>query len=156
MEKRFTRYEPYSYATIKDVFTEKELQDVTILKANHFEHTLFLNNQGTRFDMQILPNETQISVINDALIIDLDKDGKKDMITGGNFFGTDAVFGRYDASIGSVLLNKDEHFEAIPTLKSGLSIPGNVQNIHQITIGVENYLLVVRNNEASSLIKFKK
>ena len=155
LKKRFTRYEPYANATITDIFTEEELKEVSLLKANHFEHTLFLNNEGTSFEMQKLPNDTQISVINDAVILDLDKDGKQDIITGGNFYGTDAEFGRYDASIGSVLLNKGFNFEAVSASESGFKIPGNVQHIKPITIKGEQYLLIVRNNEASSLFRLK-
>jgi hypothetical protein len=155
LKKRFTRYEPYASATITDIFTEEELKDVSLLKANHFEHTLFLNKEGISFEMQKLPNETQISIINDAVILDLDKDGKQDIITGGNFYGTDAEFGRYDASIGSVLLNKGLNFETVPASKSGLKIPGNVQHIKRITINGEKHLLIVRNNEASSLLRLK-
>lgn len=156
LKKRFTRYEPYANATIFDIFTPQELQNIKTLEANHFEHTLFLNQTGTHFNTQILPANTQISVLNDAVVLDLNKDGKMDMITGGNFYGTDAEYGRYDASIGATLLNKDNSsFEAIAPSKSGLKIDGNVQQIKQITIAGAPHLLIVRNNANASLIKLK-
>ncbi len=155
LKKRFTRYEPYASATINDIFTAEELKNVNILKANHLQHTLFINTNGTNFKAQNLPTETQISVINDVFVNDLNEDGKMDIVTGGNFYGTDAEFGRYDASIGATLINNDSKFEAIPASESGLSIPGNVQHIKPITIDNKTYLLVVRNNEDSSLLKLK-
>lgn len=156
LKKRFTRYEPYANATVNDLFTSEELSNVKILKANHFEHMLFVNTNGTSFSSETLTHDTQISVLNDALIIDLNADGKKDIITGGNFYGTDAEFGRYDASEGSVLINTgDSKFNALPTLESGFKIPGNVQHIEPLKIGSQHYILIVRNNDRCSLLRLK-
>jgi hypothetical protein len=156
LKKRFIRYDPYANATVNDLFTPEELSNVKILKANHFEHMLFVNNNGTSFSSKILANETQISVLNDALIFDLNGDGKKDIITGGNFYGTDAEFGRYDASEGSILINTGgSNFKALTTSESGFKIPGNVQHIEPLKIGAQNYILIVRNNESCSLFKLK-
>ena len=156
LKKRFTRYEPYSIATINDIFTPEELTDVNILKANHFTHTLFLNQKGTYFKAEVLPSETQISVLNDVVVKDLDKDGKVDLITGGNFFGTDAEYGRYDASIGCTLINSNNNnFKSISSSESGLNIGGNVQHLKTIIVAGEQHILVVRNNALASLIKIK-
>ncbi|GGI56380.1 VCBS repeat-containing protein [Winogradskyella haliclonae] len=154
LKKRFTRYAPYSNATITDIFTPQELQNVNVLKANHFQHTLFVNDNGKGFKAQNLPSETQISVLNDAVIKDLNKDGNVDVITGGNFYGTDAEYGRYDASIGTTLINKgNSNFEAISATESGLEISGNVQHIKEVSVAGQPHLLVIRNNEPASLIK---
>jgi hypothetical protein len=157
LRKRFTRYEPYANATISDIFTPEELMNVKILKANHFQHTLFINQNGNVFKPQSLPDQTQISVMNDVFISDLNGDGKKDIITGGNFYGTDAEYGRYDASIGTVLINKgNTTFEAIAPTESGFVIPGNVRHMQPIIINNITHLLIVRNNDSCSLIKLNK
>ncbi|WP_204344353.1 FG-GAP-like repeat-containing protein [Psychroserpens algicola] len=156
LKKRFTRYDPYANATVLDLFTAEELKDVKVLEANHFEHTLFLNQGGQSFTLKVLANDTQISVLNDALILDLNQDGKKDIITGGNFYGTDAEFGRYDASIGTVLMHtEDSNFKSISSSESGFNIPGNVQHVKPITINKDQYILIVRNNDKCSLLKLK-
>ncbi|MBT8245799.1 MAG: VCBS repeat-containing protein [Winogradskyella sp.] len=156
LKKRFTRYEPYANATINDIFTPQELQNVSVLKANHFQHTLFVNQNGKGFMAKNLPAETQISVLNDAIVTDLNGDNKVDIITGGNFFGTDAEYGRYDASIGATLINSGNSiFEILKPLETGLNIGGNVQHLKQIKVADKSHILVVRNNDASSLIKIK-
>ena len=156
LKKRFTRYAPYANATITDIFTPQELQNVNVLKANHFQHTLFVNDNGKRFKAQNLPGETQISVLNDVVLKDLNNDGSIDVITGGNFYGTDAEYGRYDASIGATLINNgNSTFNAISPLTSGLKIGGNVQHLKQIKVAGRPHLLVVRNNESASLIRIK-
>ena len=157
LKKRFTRYAPYASATINDIFTPEELQNVKILKANHLEHTLFLNDNGKHFTSKTLPFETQISVVNDAVITDLNNDDKLDIIIGGNFYGTDAEYGRYDASIGATLLNTgDSNFNAVSTTESGLNIKGNVQHIKTLQVKGRPHILVIRNNEPASLIKIIK
>ncbi|MEX0996876.1 MAG: VCBS repeat-containing protein [Flavobacteriaceae bacterium] len=156
LRKRFTRYDPYARATINEVFTPTELQDVKILEANHFEHTSFLNDKGKGFTAQVLPHATQISVMKSIQSIDINKNGNKDLIVGGNFFGTDSELGRYDASIGSLLLGDGAgNFNAVHPSESGLVIPGNVYHIVPITIAGEAHFWVVRNDDRSSLIKAK-
>ncbi|RZN84595.1 MAG: RNA-binding protein [Winogradskyella sp.] len=156
LKKRFTRYAPYANATITDIFTPQELQNVNVLKANHFQHTLFVNDNGKGFKAQNLPSETQISVLNDVVLKDLNNDGSIDVITGGNFYGTDAEYGRYDASIGATLINNgNSTFNAISPLTSGLKIGGNVQHLKQIKVAGRPHLLVVRNNKSASLIRIK-
>jgi hypothetical protein len=155
LKKRFTRYEPYASATINDIFTPEELKGTKILEANHLQHSVFTNNNGTSFTSTNLPIETQISVVNDILTKDLNNDEKRDIILGGNFYGTDAEFGRYDASIGSTLINLGSDFEPLSSTESGLYIPGNVRHLIPLTIGEFNYMLVIRNNEPASLLKQK-
>ena len=156
LKKRFTRYEPYANATITDIFTPQELQGVKGLNANHFQHTIFYNQNGSTFKAENLPPSTQISVLNDVVVTDLNNDGKKDLIVGGNFYGTDAEYGRYDASFGSTLINNGKGFDVMEAVESGLSISGNVQHIKPISIKGGPYLLVIRNNDKASLIKQKK
>lgn len=157
LKKRFTRYAPYANATINDIFTPQELQKVKILKANHFQHTLYINQNGKSFEAQNLPNETQISVLNDAVVTDLNADDNVDVIIGGNFYGTDAEYGRYDASIGATLINTgDSNFKTISPSESGLKISGNVQHIKEITVSGKPHLLVVRNNDSASLLEIKR
>lgn len=156
LRKRFTRYEPFARATINDIFTTEELRGVNKLEVNHFEHTVLINNNGTSFTSKSLPKETQISVLKSIQTIDINNDGKKDLIVGGNFFGTDAELGRYDASIGNLLLGDGSGaFDAIHPSESGLIIPGNVYHIVPINIAGEAHFWVVRNDDKSSLIKVK-
>ena len=123
LKKRFTRYDPYARATINTIFTPDELSDVNVLKANHLEHTLFINQNGKSFQDSTLPRSAQYSIQQSAVTLDVNNDGKTDIITGGNFYGTDAEFGRYDASIGSILIqNGSNNFDVLATKESGFTV----------------------------------
>ncbi len=157
LRKRFIRYDPYARATINDIFTPEELQGATKLEANHFKHTLFINNQGKSFSAKELPQYTQRSVLKSLQLIDINNNGAKDLLVGGNFYGSDAEFGRYDASIGALLEGDGKgNFEVVLPSESGFIIPGNVRHIVPAKIGNENHFWIVRNDDQSSLLRLKK
>ena len=151
LKKRFTRYAPYARAKIQDIFTEAELTDAGFLEANNFEHTVFINNGKGGFVTQVLPFETQWSVLNAAISWDVDGDGTAEVIVGGNYYGTDAEFSRYDASIGTILKWNGNEFDVIPAQDTGLILDGNLRHLKPITIDGKEKLLVIRNNEQFSL-----
>jgi hypothetical protein len=79
------------------------------------------------------------------------------LVIGGNFYGTDAQFGRYDASIGTVLMGDGQgQFRVVGPTESGLSIPGNVRSILPLKSASGTSIFVARNNDKSSLFLMKK
>jgi hypothetical protein len=104
LKKKFTRYQTYANATLEDVFTPNQLKDAKVLTANTFTHTLFISQSGKSFSPQALPRYTQMSIVRSIIGTDVNHDGAMDLVIGGNFYGTDAQFGRYDASVGAILI----------------------------------------------------
>ena len=87
---------------------------------------------------------------------DINKDGKKDLIFGGNISDCLPQFGKLDASYGTVLLNNgNRNFIEIPSSKTGISITGMVRDIAEIPGSKNNYLLFLRNNDFPVMYKFK-
>lgn len=157
LKKRFTRYHTYANATIEDIFTPSQLKDVKTLNANTFTHTLFINQEGKRFIGQSLPMYTQISAMRAINALDINHDGVMDLVVGGNFYGTDAQFGRYDASVGSILIGDGKgQFQLVGPADSGFCIPGNVKSILPLKSSSGISLFVVRNNDRCSLFGLKK
>jgi hypothetical protein len=151
LKKKFTRYTSYANATIRDIFTEKQMEGAVELTANTFSHALFSNEGGKAMAWHPLPVETQVSVVKSFEVGDLNGDGTLEILTAGNFYGTDAQFGRYDASIGTLLQVKDKKntLSAIPVRTSGVNLSGNVR--HVLPIGKQSWI-VLRNNDAASLL----
>ncbi|HLF62713.1 MAG TPA: VCBS repeat-containing protein, partial [Saprospiraceae bacterium] len=104
LKKKFTRYHMYANATMEEIFTPEQLKDAKVLTANTFAHTLFMSQGGKSFSTQALPKYTQISTIRSIKVMDVNHDGKTDLVLGGNLYGTDAQLGRYDASVGAILI----------------------------------------------------
>jgi hypothetical protein len=156
LKKKFTRYHQYANATIEDIFTSDQLEAATMLRANTFSHTLFVNQGGKSFSAQVLPRYTQISAVRSIRPMDVNKDGNMDLVLGGNFYATDAQIGRYDGSVGVVLLGDGANrFTIVSAPDSGFKIPGNVRHVLPVNASGGTELFVVRNNDRSSLFRLK-
>lgn len=149
LKKKFNRYHQYADATIEDIFDSDQLKSAEELKANTFSHQLFVNKNGKSFSSEKLPVHSQVSVVNSILTEDLDGDTIKDIITVGNYYGTDVQSGRYDASIGAVTkVDKAFKLTSITPAVSGMKANGDVRHILKIN---NSKYLIVRNNGYASL-----
>ncbi len=156
LKKKFTRYHRYAKATLEDIFTAEQLRDVQVLEANHFEHTLFLNQGGTTFKPLSLPRYTQVSTVRSIRILDINQDGHPDMVLGGNFYASDAQLGRYDASVGAILIGDGQGgFQVVSPADHGFCVPGNVRTILPLKLAGGEGLFVSRNDDICSLFKMR-
>jgi hypothetical protein len=70
------------------------------------------------------------------LVTDLNKDGKPDIILGGNDEGAATIPGRSDAFPGLVLMNKGSGaFTPTSILESGLFLPGDTRSLVVLRTG---------------------
>lgn len=156
LKKKFTRYHSYAKASLDEIFTDDQLKSAQVLTANTLAHTLFMNQDGQGFSAQALPRYTQISTVRSIQAIDINKDGLLDLVIGGNFYGTDAQFARYDASVGAVLIGDGTgHFTVVSPADSGFSIPGNVRGILPVSSSSGIDFFVSRCDEPASLFRLK-
>ncbi|HLF62712.1 MAG TPA: hypothetical protein VI603_03130, partial [Saprospiraceae bacterium] len=89
-------------------------------------------------------------------VMDVNHDGKTDLVLGGNLYGTDAQLGRYDASVGAILIGDGQgHFQVVGPADSGFCIPGNVRNILPVKSSEGMSMFVARNNDHSSLFRVR-
>ena len=82
-------------------------------------------------------------------INDFDKDGRKDIVLGGNFYALKPQVGRQNASRGLFLKNLGNH-EFMTTPNSNLNIKGEIRDFAV----VNNKLVVARNNESCLVLGF--
>ncbi|HEY4154980.1 MAG TPA: VCBS repeat-containing protein, partial [Puia sp.] len=84
LKKKFLKYSDYSTATINDLFTPEQLKGAGLLKAGEM-HTVYLENKENKsFVLHELPVEAQYSPVYAITSIDINKDGKKDLVLAGN------------------------------------------------------------------------
>ncbi len=78
---------------------------------------------------------------------DFGRDGKKDILAAGNFYGVIPFEGRYDAGYGQVLINNEKGWLTPSPLESGLRLDGEIRSIQQLrTLNNRWLYLVARNN----------
>jgi hypothetical protein len=154
MRKKYLLYSSFAGQTVEDVFGEK-LNDTKKYTANLLSSVMLINDGKGKYTVSKLPAQLQWSPVFSFLTDDVNKDGKPDILSAGNFYGVLPYEGRYDAGLGSVLLNTGRnHFDLMSPYQSGFSARGEVRDIKKIKLadGTE-CILVSRNNDTIRIFK---
>ncbi len=154
LKKKFPDYVSYAEADINHLLTQEERMGSYNLKAYNFA-TSYLENLGNgKFILYALPLASQISPVYGILIHDFNKDGNLDALLTGNNFEANVGIGRYDASIGTLLLgNGKGSFDHVPNLESGLLLKGNLRG--SASIVVKDQLVFLFGQNSGSLKAYK-
>jgi hypothetical protein len=133
IKKKNLNYSDYAKKTIQEIFAPEVIANSLQKMAVIQESIIAINKGNGQFEIQIMPQEVQLSTVNTSCVLDINKDGNLDIILGGNQYEFKPQFGRLDSSHGSVLLgNKKGKFSLLPYTKSGIFITGEVQKIKAI------------------------
>jgi hypothetical protein len=137
MRTRFTNYKSYADATIKDIFTEQELQGAGHLAANFLQTAYFESGKDGKLHEKTLPAQAQVSPVYSIATVDCDYDGNEDLLLGGNISNARLRFGKSEANYG-ILLKGDGKgsFTYVPQNESGFKVQGDVRSILSINDAV--------------------
>jgi hypothetical protein len=120
---------------------------------------VLINNGGFEFEFKPFPAEAQFSFINDFTTLDINKDGKLDVLAVGNRFSTEVETTRYDAGNGVCLIQgANGEFQYLSPKETGFFVPGEATVIEKIKLGGVNSglgILVGNNSENMLLFEFK-
>jgi hypothetical protein len=94
--------------------------------------------------------------VNAILCKDVNKDGRTDMILGGNITECLPQFGRLDGNYGIVMERKSGQFTQVPSRQTGISVTGMVRDIKWINGSNESYILFLRNNDYPVMYRLTK
>jgi len=147
MRTKFSDYKSYADATLHDIFSDQELLNAGHLKATCFASTAFVSTANGKYQQLNLPVAAQQSPVYAIGIADVDDDGIKDIILGGNVSHARLRFGYCKASYGNILKGKgDGTFSRLSSANTGLQINGDIRSVavfdHKILFGVNNASLV--------------
>ena len=146
VSEKFKDYHSFASSKLTEILPEKEVENAVIYEIKSFESILLINDNG-KFTSKTLPIQVQTSPLKSALVMDVNKDGNKDIISVGNHYGAEVETTRYDAGIGTVLLGDGKYnFTAIPPLESGFYVPYDSRQINTLKTKDKNVLIVTNNN----------
>jgi enediyne biosynthesis protein E4 len=108
MKQRFPTYTMYGNTTFQRSFTEDELKDAVQMSSKMMESVILENDGNKSFKIHKMPNVVQFAPVFGIQIFDLNGDGLQDILMIGNSMHEETIFGFYDASFGSILINKGD------------------------------------------------
>jgi len=148
MKKENLKHHEFANKTIQTIFKPELVKTATVKLFNYCKSIIAYNNGKGNYAIKELPLPAQLSSINAILITDINKDGKPDLILGGNITDCLPQFGRLDANYGLVLINKGNgEFAEMSSLQSGITVTGMVRDIKMIQGYNQKLFLFLRNND---------
>lgn len=154
ISQEFQTYNKFAEASLIDVYGENKLESALNYKAKTFASTYFENTGKGKFKMHELPNDAQISNIDDIMIQDFDDDGNKDVLIVGNMYPVEIETTRNDASIGLFLKGDGKgNFKPISADNSGFFAAGDAKGLAKIKVKNEEVIMVILNNDSVKSFK---
>ncbi|MEP6845880.1 MAG: VCBS repeat-containing protein, partial [Panacibacter sp.] len=156
LRKNNFRNEEFANKSFQDLFPQSVLQQTVVKQFNYPSSCIAYNKGNGKFQIKVLPQQVQFSCVNAILCIDINNDGRNDIVLGGNKFDFLPQFSRLDASFGVVLINNgSSEFMPMESAKSGLQLGGQVRDIKLLAFRNERHILFLRNDDYPVLYKIK-
>ena len=156
LKKQNLHYTDYAKKTVQDLFSKEQLLHTAVKSIDFTSSIVALNAGEGKFIIQSLPQMVQISSVKSVVCADINKDGFKDLIIGGNEFNFQPQLGRLDANTGQILINDGKgNFTVLKSSQTGLDLKGMVRDIIAIPQGDNLNFLFLQNDEAPVLYQLK-
>ena len=153
LKKKILYAKEYAKGSLSDLFGKDKLsksvqRSVDCLQSRYFENT----GKGFEFKVHDLPDALQWSALTAAHWSDIDGDGNKEALLGGNFYESNIEMGRYDAFYGKILhIGPQGQLEVQPMGK--VLIKGPTRRIRPVQVGKKTAYIFAKNNEPAQVIR---
>lgn len=150
LKKKFNSYEAFAGKNIVEIFDKKVL-DQAVIHEVHTTQSGYLKLENGQWNFYTLADYFQTAPITSMKVIDLTKDGKDELLMGGNYFGLQPYHGRLGSFAGGAITHQNQLLTA-----QDLGINWfNKAVVAMDTITYQNntYLIVVFNNHELSIYK---
>ena len=148
IKKHNLKHIEYANKSIQEIFPIEDIKSAIVKTLDYPSSIIAINKGDGNFEIVKLPAMTQLSSINAIQVADLNKDGKLDLIVGGNHFDYQPQYERLDASFVDVLLQKKGmQFEVVDPMQSGILLKGQMRDIKSIQRLGKTHFLFLQNNE---------
>ena len=156
LKKENLKHSDYAKKSIQDLFGEAALKDAAVHTFNYCPSVVAISDGKGGFSVKPLPVWVQLSSVNAICVSDINRDGKEDLLLGGNLFSFPPQFGRLDASYGHVLMGDGRgNFSYQETKKTGIVIKGEIKDIKEIKNNNQQYYLFTQNDDYPILYRLK-
>ena len=155
IKKNYLYAADFAKASMNNIFSTEKLKNAQVLTADYLSNAILINDGHQNFVAHALPWEAQLSSYRDAVVVDANNDSLPDILLAGNYYDNNIEMGRYDADLGTLLINKGNGIFGCQTL-NGLQIKGQVRHIKEINIAGKKAYILAKNNDSTMVIQFIK
>ncbi len=150
LKNKFNAYKDFAGQSIHDIFEQKKLDKAEILDV-HITASGYLKLENGKWKFHPLDDYFQIAPLTTMKPIDLDKNGIKELLIGGNYFGVKPYHGRFGSFSGGALAQKGKWFTAE---EIGIDFYNKaVVNFDILNYKKDKILIVTFNNNTIKLYK---
>lgn len=150
LKKKYRAYKDFAGQSIDDIFETSILDKADVLEV-HTTTTGYLKLIDKQWHFFPLDDYFQISPITALKGIDLNKDGKEELLFGGNYFGVKPYHGRFASFSGGALTSNGE---ILSDKDIGINFfKKAVVNFEILKFNENKYLIVVYNNKPLEIYK---
>ena len=130
LKKQNLKASDYSQRSIDQLFPADVIKNCIVKMVKEPRSMIAINNGNGQFKTEPLPYQVQLSCVCGIVCTDLNKDGRDDLIMGGNNFEFRPQFSQLDANYGNVLINAGNlKFDWQDYGKSGFFIRDEVKHL---------------------------
>lgn len=148
IKKHSLKHIEYAKKSIQEIFSPEDIKSAIVKDFDFSSSIIAINKGGGQFEIMALPVMAQLSSINAIEVADLNKDGKLDLILGGNHFDYQPQYERLDASFIEVFLQTSKmQFELMDPLQSGILLKGQMRDIKKINRLGKDHFIMLQNND---------
>ena len=147
LKKKNLKHQDYGNKSIQELFDAEMIKSSTVSKVTYTASCIAWNEGNGKYTIVEFPPEVQLSSVNAVLVTDLNNDGRKDLVMGGNLTHWQPQFSRIDASYGHVILNLgNREWKLLPSVETGLWIKGEVRAIKEMNLNNSRHFIFLAND----------
>ncbi len=152
MKKKYLYAEDFAKASLQEQFGNEKLKKADLFSADFFENVILINEGNWKFTFKSLPWQAQLAPYRDAIVVNANNDNRPDILLAGNFDHNNIQMGKYNADIGTILINKGNGDFSCENL-NGITMRGEVRHIRKITAVGKEILILAKNNDSVRVIR---
>ncbi|MBN8684576.1 MAG: VCBS repeat-containing protein [Chitinophagales bacterium] len=149
LKKKYLKSTDYQGQTMTDIFTPAQLAQALVLKAEQLQSCIFRNMGNGRFRVEPLPAAAQRTPVYAIALADMNGDGLKDLLLGGNQERCKPETGVYLATQGQVFLADGKGGFGVKPQSMG--VEGEIRAFgickYGVLVGGNNSVLVTKSDE---------
>lgn len=154
IKKHNLKHQEYATKSIQELFSPELINTSEVKLFNYASSCIAYNLGRGRFRVDALPQMAQLSCTNAILPLDVNGDGKTDLVLGGNQFGFLPQFERLDGSYGDVLINQgNARFIWQAASATGFDLRGELRDIEGVQTKTGWEYIFLQNDQVPQLYK---